>query len=56
MFPLTFYGLRAQKFWRVRTFSANSLKIKAVFKSDIRWRAKKKKKKKKVFTQKRNGI
>ena len=41
MFPLTFCGLRAQKFWRVRTFSANSPKIKAVFKSDIWWRAKK---------------
>ena len=30
MFPLIFCGLWAQKFWRVRTFSANSPRIEAV--------------------------
>ena len=30
MFPLIFRSLCAQKFWRVRTFSGNSLRIKAV--------------------------
>ena len=44
MFPLIFCGLCAQKFWRERTFSGNSSRIKTVFASEIRWIPKKKKK------------
>ena len=43
MFPLTVWGLCAQKYWRVCTFCGNSPRIKAVFGNEIRWRPKKKK-------------
>ena len=42
MFPLIFCGFCAQKLWRVRTFSGNSLRIKTFFVSEIKWRPKKK--------------
>ena len=46
MFPLIFFALCAQKFWRERTFSGYSPRVlcsefKALFVSEIKWRPKK---------------
>ena len=46
MFSLIFCALCAQKFWRVRTFSGKSPRIKTVFESEIRWRPENEKEKK----------